>query len=417
MKNVRSPWWIVVGSVLGLVVGNGPVMQFSFGVFVMPVSQALHAERGTLSAALMVGLLMTGVATPLAGRLVDRFGIRAVALPAITLFALAMAGIGLFADATWAFVALYGLAGIVAAGQTPLTYCKAVSSAFDARRGLALGISIAGVGLGTALVPLFAQRVLAEFGWRAAYVGLGALTLVIALPAMAFLVARRDATAGTARANAAASLPGLTAAQAVRSQAFWKLALSFFLVALAASGTIAHIVPMMVDRGMEARSATAALSAAGIALIGGRLLAGYLLDRVFAPFIAVVFFALPLVGIGMLLGSSATALTVPAAVLVGLGLGAEVDLIAFLQSRYLGLRAFGEIYGYLFAVFMLGSAMGPFLMGMSYQHLHDYAPAMWLLMAGLLVAIFLMFRLGSYLFGAAPRARGQVTSPDARAAH
>ncbi|MCX7279748.1 MAG: MFS transporter [Burkholderiales bacterium] len=417
MKSVRSPWWIVVGSVLGLVVGNGPVMQFSFGVFVMPVSQALHAERGTLSAALMVGLLMTGLATPVAGRLVDRFGIRAVALPAITLFGLAMAGIGLFADATWAFVALYGLAGIVAAGQTPLTYCKAVSSAFDARRGLALGISIAGVGLGTALVPLFAQRVLAEFGWRAAYVGLGALTLVIALPAMAFLVARRDATTGTARAKAPTSLPGLTARQALRSQAFWKLALSFFLVALAASGTIAHIVPMMVDRGMEARSATAALSAAGVALIGGRLLAGYLLDRIFAPYIAIVFFALPLVGIGMLLGSSATALLVPAAVLVGLGLGAEVDLIAFLQSRYLGLRAFGEIYGYLFAVFMLGSAMGPFVMGMSYQHLHSYAPAMGLLAAGLLVAIYLMFRLGAYLFGAAPSARGQVTSAEVRTAH
>jgi MFS family permease len=417
MKSVRSPWWIVVGSVLGLVVGNGPVMQFSFGVFVMPVAQALHAERGTLSAALMVGLLMTGLATPLAGRLVDRFGIRAVALPAITLFGLAMAGIGLFAEATWAFVALYGLAGIVAAGQTPLTYCKAVSSAFDAKRGLALGISIAGVGLGTALVPLFAQRVLAEFGWRAAYVGLGVLTLAVALPAMAFLVARRDATKGAAQAGAAASLPGLTAPQALRSQAFWKLALSFFLVALAASGTIAHMVPMMVDRGMEARSATAALSAAGVALIGGRLLAGYLLDRVFAPYIAVVFFALPLVGIGMLLGSSATVLLVPAAVLVGLGLGAEVDLIAFLQSRYLGLRAFGEVYGYLFAVFMLGSAMGPFVMGMSYQHLHGYAPAMGLLAAGLLVAIYLMFRLGAYLFGAAPRVRGQVTSVEVRTVH
>jgi hypothetical protein len=100
-----------------------------------------------------------------------------------------------------------------------------------------------------------------------------------------------------------------------------------------------------------------------------------------------------------------------------LGLGAEVDLIAFLQSRYLGLRAFGEVYGYLFAVFMLGSAMGPFVMGMSYQHLHGYAPAMGLLAAGLLVAIYLMFRLGAYLFGAAPRVRGQVTSVEVRTVH
>jgi MFS family permease len=205
------------------------------------------------------------------------------------------------------------------------------------------------------------------------------------------------------RAAAATDLPGLTAAQALRSNAFVKLAVGFFLVALAASGTIAHIVPMMVDRGMEARSATGALSAAGIALIGGRLMAGYLLDRVFAPYIAVVFFALPLVGIALLLGSTAPELTVSAAVLVGLGLGAEVDLIAFLQSRYLGLRAFGEIYGYLFAIFMLGSATGPFLMGMSHQHLHGYAPALWALIAGLLVACLLMSRLGAYRYGAAPQ--------------
>lgn len=56
MKSIRNPWWIVVGSVLGLIVGSGPVMQFTFGVFVKPVSQALQAERGTLSAALMVAL-------------------------------------------------------------------------------------------------------------------------------------------------------------------------------------------------------------------------------------------------------------------------------------------------------------------------------------------------------------------------
>ena len=405
MKSVRSPWWIVFGSVLGLVVGNGPVMQFSFGVFLVPVAQALHAERGTMSAALMVGLLMTGLATPVIGRLVDRFGIRAIALPAIALFAAAMAAIGWLANSTWAFIALYGLAGVFAAGQTPLTYCKAVSSAFDAKRGLALGISIAGVGIGTALVPVFAQRILAEFGWRAAYVGLGALTLLVALPAMAYLVARRDAAVAGGGAVAVPALPGLTGRQALACRAFWKLAVAFFLVALAASGTIAHIVPLMVDRGVDARSATGALSAAGVALIGGRLLAGYLLDKLFAPYIAVVFFALPLAGLGMLLGSADATLAVPAAVLVGLGLGAEVDLIAFLQSRYLGLRAFGEIYGYLFAIFMLGSASGPLLMGMSHQNLHDYAPAMGVLVAGLLVACGLMARLGDYQYGAAPALR------------
>lgn len=403
IKSLRNPWWIVVGSVLGLTVGNGPIMQFSFGVFVKPVSQALQIERGTVSAALMAGLLMTGLATPFVGRLVDRFGIRSVALPAIALFGAGMAAIGLFATSAYSFIALYALTGLAAAGQTPMTYCKAVSSAFDAKRGLALGISIAGVGVGTALVPQLAQHLLPGFGWRGAYVGLGLATVLIALPAMYFLVTGDDREAvsrpGGSGADAA---PGLSSSEALHNGAFWLLAGSFFLVAFAASGVIAHIVPLLADRGIDAGAGTYALGAAGLALIGGRLVAGYLLDHWFAPYIAIVFFALPVAGIALLLGSDGAAVGLPAAMLVGLGLGAEVDLIAYLQSRYIGLGSFGEIYGYLFAVFMLGSATGPFVMGMSHQQFHGYAPALMLLLGGLLVAIFLMTRLGAYRYGKTP---------------
>jgi MFS family permease len=400
MNRQRSAWWIVVGSVLGLIVGNGPILQFSFGVFVKPVSEALGAERGTLSAAVMMGLLATAIATPFVGRLVDRFGIRAVTLPAIALFAASIAAIG-FATTAWAYIALYTIAGIAAAGQTPLAYCKAVSSSFDAKRGLALGIAIAGVGLGTALVPPLAQGLIGRFDWRAAYVGMGILTFVLAFPSMALLVTKPGKQqAGPAAATTAQD--GLSAAEALRSATFWKLAISFFLVALAAGGTVAHIVPLLTDRGLTPQRAAMALTAAGVALIGGRLLSGYLLDRVFAPIVATVFFALPLLGIAMLLATTDTTLAIPAAILVGLGLGAEVDLIAFLQSRYLGLRSFGEIYGYLFAVFMVGSAIGPFAMGMSFQVLHTYAPALGAMLVGLVIACLLMARLGRYAFGAMP---------------
>jgi MFS family permease len=408
MNRQRSAWWVVVGSVLGLIVGNGPILQFSFGVFVKPVSEALQAERGTLSAAVMVGLLATAISTPFVGRLVDRYGIRAVTLPAIALFSVSIAAIG-FATTAWAYIALYALSGIAAAGQTPLSYCKAVSSAFDARRGLALGIAIAGVGLGTALVPPLAQGLITRFDWRVAYIGLGILTFGLAFTSMALLVTRRgEPEAGAGAVSSGAAQEGLGTAEALRSATFWKLAISFFLVALAAGGTVAHIVPLITDRGVTPQKAAIALTAAGIALIGGRLLSGYLLDRIFAPIVATVFFALPLVGILILLATTDASLVIPAAILVGLGLGAEVDLIAFLQTRYLGLRAFGEIYGYLFAVFMVGSAIGPFAMGMSFQVLHSYSPALWVLAAGLVISCFLMAWLGRYAYGAMPGAGAQA---------
>lgn len=396
----RNPWKIVAGATVGLVAGNGPVMQFTFGVLLLPVAQSLQVERGTISLALLAGLLMTGIATPFIGMAIDRYGVRAVALRAILLFALAMAAIGLGTTSVASFIALYAVAGIAAAGQSPVTYCKVITGAFDSKRGLALGVAMAGVGLGAALMPYLARLMTAQWGWRSAYLGLGLLTILLAWPAMALWVTRRS-DAGTHRA-AAAPATGLTGKEALRTAMFWKLAVIFFIVAMAASGVTAHIVPLMTDRGVPVAQATAALSAAGMALIAGRLLAGYLLDRIFAPFVAALFFAMPLVGVALLLFTTSASLAVPAALLVGLGLGAEVDLIAFLQSRYLGLRAFGQIYGYLFAVFMLGSGLGPFLMGMSFQMLHDYAPALYLLMALLAVSCLALLRFGPYVYGSTP---------------
>ena len=425
-KPFANPWWVVAGSLLGLTVGNGPVMQFTFGVFVKPLSEALQTDRGTISGALLAGLVATGIATPLIGRLIDKHGTRRVALPAIVLFALGMAAIGLFANSPAALILMYALCGIVAAGQTPLPYSKAIAAVFDERRGLALGIATAGVGLGTMLMPMLAQKLMASFGWRGAYLGLGLVTLLVALPAMAGLVARRreegpavdGAASGSARTTPAtpnakvnAAAPGMSAAEARTSGRFWCLAVAFFTVALAASVVVAHIVPLMTDRGVPAASAAAAISAAGLALIVGRLAAGWLLDRLHAPHVAMVFFSLPLLGIALLLGTSDARFGVPAAILVGLGLGAEVDLIAFLQSRYLGLKAFGEIYGYLFAIFMLGSGLGPFLMGQSFKLLHSYDPALVVMATGLVLACVLMARLGAYAYGG----RGQGAAPEASA--
>ena len=414
-KPLASPWWVVAGSLLGLTVGNGPVMQFTFGVFVKPLSEALQTDRGTISGALLAGLVATGIATPLIGRLIDQHGTRRVALPAIVLFALGMAAIGLFANSPAALILMYALCGIVAAGQTPLPYSKAIAAVFDERRGLALGIATAGVGLGTMLMPMLAQKLMASFGWRGAYMGLGLVTLLVALPAMAGLVTRRREAAtsadaaGPAHATPNAMAPGMSAAEARVSGRFWCLAVAFFTVALAASGVVAHIVPLMTDRGVPAASAAAAISAAGLALIVGRLAAGWLLDRLHAPHVAMVFFSLPLLGIALLLGTADARFGVPAAILVGLGLGAEVDLIAFLQSRYLGLKAFGEIYGYLFAIFMLGSGLGPFLMGQSFKLLHSYDPALMVMAAGLVLACVLMARLGAYAYGS----RAQGATPGA----
>ncbi len=399
IKARRSPWWIVAGSVLCLMVGNGPVMQFTFGVFLKPVAAATGAGRGGVSLAWLVGMCLTGVVTPVAGRLIDRFGIRRVTLPAIVLFAGCVASLGVLTGSLAGFVCLYGVLGIAAAGQTPLPYARAVAGAFGARRGLALGVAMAGVGLGTIVLPLMAQRLVAAVGWRGAYVALGALVLGVALPAAGLLV-----TGGrtSERHQAVSSGRSRGLAAGVRTPAFWLMAVSFFCVAMAVSGVTAHLAAMLTDRGVEPSVAAGALSIAGGALIGGRLAAGFLLDRWFAPLVAMGFFAAPLAGIALLLGSHAAGAAFAAAVLVGVGLGGEVDLIAYLLSRYFGLRAFGELYGYLFAVFMLGSGLGPYVMGHSFARTGSYDTALIGFAAALVLACGLISRLGRYRFAVEP---------------
>ena len=368
-------------------------MQFAFSVFLKPIAEDLGSNRGLISSAMLVGFCCSGVTTLVVGRLFDRFGIRTIILPAIVLFALGTALLGVLTTSPFVFIVLYGLLGVVAAGVTPLPYAKAVAGAFDRRRGLALGISMAGVGLGTALLPQVAQVLITHYGWRAAYVGLGIVIFVVSFPSVALWIREPRPAAAEHRA-----LPGFTAREALKTSSFWLLAVSFFLVALAAAGVIAHVVPILTDRGVAPQTATTAISVAGLALIGGRLLAGYLLDRIFAPYVAAFFFLAPLIGIVMLLLLSSASLAVVAATLVGLGLGAEVDLIAFLISRYLGMCSFGEIYGYLFAAFMLASGMGPFLMGLTFQKAGSYTPSLVMLGLGLAVAIALVTRLGPYAF-------------------
>ena len=396
---LRSRWWIVFGSVLGLLVGNGPVMQFTFGTLLPSITRQFGWSRGLVSSAMVVGLWMTGIATPVVGRLVDRFGIRAVALPAVVVFSLATASVAWVPASPAAFTALYALMGLGAAGQTPLIYAKAITARFDRQRGLALGIAMAGVGLGAALVPQFAQEMIGIAGWRGAYAGLGVLTFVVAFPAVALFVGRPAADQHVVvRRVSAVRLPGLTGLEALRTARFWSLAFSFFIVSGTTGGVISHLVPLMSDRGVSPQTATAMVGIAGTALIGGRLLSGFLLDRIHAPYVAAVFFLAPLMGIVVLLTTLRPEGAALGTVLVGIGLGAEVDLIAFLLSRYLGMRSFGEIYGYFFSIFMLGAGLGPFAMGVSYDGTGSYKLMLVCFAFALALASLPMLRLGPYAY-------------------
>lgn len=399
---VARPWLVVVGSVMALTVCNGPMILFPFGVLVGPITHEFGWPRATLAAAVVVSHMTGALAMPFTGVLMDRYGVRKVALPAISIFALLFAGIALLPGVPLLFIVFYALLGVIGAGHSTLTYARVVSAWFDRRRGLALGITLSGVGIGTALTPQVARILVADYGWRGAYLGLAVLLLVLALPAVVFLVRDRERAPGDAAAvkaaAAAALLPGIRLGPALRGYHFWAIGIALFLVALAVNGTIAHVVPLLGDRGVSARTATAALSAAGLALILGRILSGYCLDRLFAPFVSAGFFLVPLCGMALLGAGASDALAVFAAILLGIGIGAEVDIMAFLVGRYFGIAHYGAVYGTLLSLFTLGSGTGPWLIALAFDHFHNYSAALAGCGATLLVASALVASLGKYKY-------------------
>jgi len=406
----RNRWWVVFATVCGLLVGAGPINVFTFGVFLKPITEDLGLSRGAFSAALTVHVTIAAIVLPVIGWLVDRWGARRIMLPGLLLYALATVSYGLLqASPLLLSFLIFVLTGLVGGVQPPIPYAAVIAQWFDRERGLALGIGTAGVGLGVALVPQVAALLIDAVGWRLAYVGLAIGVLVVAFPPVAlFLREPPDFVAGVWRlqqaAGAAAAVPGVAAAEALRSWLFWGLAIAFFLDVIAINGTLTHIVPLLTDRGLPRQVATAALSGTGFALIFGRVLSGWCLDRFWGPYVAITFFILPMVGIGILTSGAAGFAPFLGAIVCGLGIGAEIDLMAFFTNRYFGLRDYAKLYGTMFGIFALGVGIGPALSGASFDRFHSYTPAFAISMILLAAGCLIFLRLGPYPFPALGRA-------------
>jgi hypothetical protein len=256
------------------------------------------------------------------------------------------------------------------------------------------------VGLGAALMPQFSALLISHLGWRAGYLGLAGAIIVLAFIPGTLLVREppRTDAAGYCAHALGAPMVGVTLAQARQDWRYWALVVVFFCGASPVTGTLIHIVPLLTDRGIPIATAVAALSASGLALIAGRVLSGWMMDRVFAPYITIFFLALPMAAIAILgLGFGGLG-PIAGTVLLGLGIGAEIDLMSFLLARYFGIKEFGSLHGLMFCSVLLGNFAGASLLGWSHQELGSYGPAFIVFEIMLALACLLLMRLGPYRY-------------------
>jgi len=398
-------WWVVAATVLGLIVGAGPINVFTFGVFLKPITAELGIGRGLLSSALTLQSSIGALACPVFGWMIDRWGVRRCMIPGLVFYTLGIAGYALMrTDAMMLTYAIFAVGGLFIPVAGPVPYSTVIAQWFDRQRGLALGVGMAGVGLGVALMPQLAERLIADFGWRVAYIGLAVATMIFAFVPVALFV--REPAGFTAQPDrgqsrgAALNLPGAGVGTALRSWLFWGLGIAFLLDVIAINGTLTHIVALLTDRGITREVAVNALSGTGIALLAGRILSGWFLDRFWGPYVAIGFFATPMLGLALLMSHAEGAAPFLGAICLGIGIGAEIDLMAFFASRYFGLRNYAKIYGTMFGLFGLGVGIGPTLSGLSFDHYHSYTPIFVVYEIMLLVTCVIFLRLGPYPYPA-----------------
>jgi predicted MFS family arabinose efflux permease len=398
-------WWNVAASFIGLALSYAMFTVFAFGTFVTPLEAEFGWQRGPMSLALTIANLTVVVVSPLIGSIVDRIGVRRVMLVSVTLMGLCVASMSQLSGNIWHYYLMHLLIPLLGAGTLPLTYSRVIISWFAKRRGLALGISLAGFGVGATLIPALAQFIIENWGWREAYLVFAALILLVSLP-MSWLLLRETPeemglqvdgnTDANGDSSAASAGTGFSSSEAMKQRNYWLIFGSFALVGVGITSVLAHLVPMLIGRGFAPATAALCMSSLGFGLIFGRILAGYLMDRYFAPYVTALFLAGLLLGIVILASGAAGPIVFLAAILVGLAAGSEISEIAYMVSRYFGQKAFGLIYGTMFAAFQIGSAVGAYAMGRYFDLAGDYINALWAASGLVTLGIVMILMLGRY---------------------
>lgn len=390
----------------GIALGMSPLPFYTLGVFIEPYTQEFGWSVDKVLSAFTVFTLCALFLAPLIGYLADRLGVRRVVLVSIPLFSLGVMAMALNNGSIVLYLTLWGLLAVLGIGTLPITFTRAVNRWFHDCRGLALGIALIGTGLSGFLSKLFVAALIPVVGWRGAYIGLGLLPLLIAWPIAYFLffdtddekAQKRVAELAASREVKISSKPGgMELGAALRNWRFWLLAYSFLPLSFVIGGPIPGIEHIMSNEGFSTEQAVALGTFVPLSVVAGRLLGGFLIDHFWAPAVSAIILTLPIIFcLAIRTTDPSFALLAIGNISLGLAAGVEYDLLAFLVSRYFGLKRYSAIYGFMYAIFALGAGFGPWLYGLSFETTGSYDTIMGYALFIIPLAALPLVLLGKY---------------------
>jgi predicted MFS family arabinose efflux permease len=392
-------WKILAASCIGLALGASPIPFYEIGMF----APELARDFGWGVATIMGGIvfMMCGIllSSPIVGFIVDRYGARRTALVSIILFSAALSlfamqtGSRLFYFATWFIVSIAG------AGTMPVSWTRAINQVFDTHKGLALGITLAGSGISGFLLKPTTAVMIRSFGWRPAFMVLAAAPLLVAFPLAWLWFRPTQGSNGPTSDFISSDLEGLTLREALKDWRYWVIGFAILPAAFAVGGAVPNLEGIFRSHGIARDALLQIVPFIGIGVILGRVGGGWLLDRVWAPAVAMTLFIGFSVAFWLLISQSTSIALVWFVVLAtGLVAGIEFDIMAFCAARYFGRRHYGLIYGTLSCFFALGAGTGPMIYGRIFDVTKSFDLAMRISATAILMSGALLLSLGSYRY-------------------
>lgn len=394
----KRHWPLVLAGISGMSLSS--LSTSSFGVMMVPLTEALGWSRSLVSLGpltLTITVIVVGTAM---GYAVDHFGSRIVALISAALLCGAIAAMSQLTPSPLLWLLIWMVIGVGSAAM-PTVSVTPVSKGFFAGRGLALAVVLSGSGLSAFLVPNVANYLVEHHGWRFAYLGLAGLWALVVIPV--FLLFLRDPVTAPAtptaesEAAAQAALTGLTPHEGFRSLSFYKLFGANLLTVVASVGLILNMVPVLRSTGIAPTTAAWIYGFSGIATIAGRVLSGWLMDRISAS--KVVGFgvmALTILPAALLLFPGSVGLSLVAVVAAGMMGGTTTPANAYLAGKHFGPRNFGTFYSTINVGSSIGVGVGPLIANRVYDVTKSYELVMWGAIPALVLAGLLYLSLGKY---------------------
>lgn len=382
-KKVFYGWWIVLATNLICMIGYGTWL-YCFGVFFKPMSAEFGWTRAMTAGAYSFRGIQGGIASPIVGWAVDKYGSRGVIMLGGIISGASFVLMCLI-DSLLGFYLVYGV--LLSIGMSAMLYIPAwtvIAKWFKRRLSLAMALLAVGAGVGGLICAPAAAFLIEHFGWRVAFVILGVVIWIVVLP-LSLVVRDSPAEMGLApdgdplperkpkkndspseteeEAPELANAGDYTLKQALKSSLFWLMSLAFFFFGMAHSTVTVHTVPALTDAGIPETRAAVAFGLLTLVSVIGRLSFGYLGDHVSKRVLFMIAYALTGLGLLVLMDADTMGRVYLFIFLFGVGFGGTVPLMPAIRAEYFGVSALGKIQGFQAPVMMFAGAVGPIFAG------------------------------------------------------